>query len=138
MPLDKRKTVRRLRRLAKTHTQASAARVLGVSRQIVHKLAQKYCIRFSSRRTTPKPPTCRRCAFRKNGASRCLRCKWTPTRVRRLRERYGLSQIKMSMEVVGMNVWAVHRWENGVTAPSPRALEKLEAAEALAEMEEES
>lgn len=126
------RTIKKLRRLAKTMTQAQAARRLGVRRQYVHELARDYGIRF---RSQPKVAgssldrRCGRCAFRIGRARACLRCKWTPERVKRLRKRYGLSQVRMALDVLEMNVWACRRWESGGINPSRRALGLLEDAE---------
>lgn len=121
--------VRRLQRLAPSMTQAEAAEKLGLYRQQVHKLAQDHGIKFYRQRTAPKPRLCDECAYRLNRRQVCLRCKWTPKRVKRLRERYGKSQIDMSLTVIGMNVWSFTRWESGGVQPSRRALMLLEKAE---------
>lgn len=125
----RRKLLKRLRHMAPVMTQAEAARKLGTHRQRVNRLAQDYGIRFHRRPVAPKPRMCRVCDARVNEVERCLRCKWTPDRVKRLRRRYGLSQIKMSLEVLGMNVWACSRWENVRAHPSRRGLAALERAE---------
>lgn len=121
--------VRKLRRMSRTMTQAEAARVLHISRQGVHQLAQDYGIPFRRQRAAAKPQMCHRCDYRMNGYKACLRCKWTPRRVRRLRERHGLSQIKMSLEVLQMHVWACTRWESGRVRPRRRSLVLLEQIE---------
>ncbi len=121
-------TVRKLRGMARTMTQAEAARSLGVERQWVHKLALRYGVVFRRRAIASKRPLCGRCSYRKDGLG-CLRCKWTPRRIKKLRKRYGLSQVRMSYEVFHMNVWTCGRWENANVQPSRSSLEKLEAAE---------
>ena len=128
MTSERKKIVTALRRLGKTKTQAQSARALGLERQWVHKLSGMYGIVVKRQKVKPKPKLCRRCDFRKNGYTRCLRCKWTPSRIKRLRERLGLSQVDMSYQMLGMNVWACTRWESGGGTPSRRALEKLEVA----------
>lgn len=121
--------VRRLQRLAPSMTQAEAARRMGIYRQQVHKLAQDYGIKFFRQRMAPKPRLCTKCAYRLNRRGVCLRCKWTPQRVKQLREHYDMSQIEMSLNVLGMHVWAFTRWESGRVQPSRRALVALEKAE---------
>ncbi len=119
-------TLRRLRRLAKTMTQAQAAAKLHVHRQWVHELARDYGIRF---RGQPKATILRRCptcTFLLRGAPKCLRCKWTPKRIKRLRKRYGVSQVGMSLDILGMNVFACQKWESGGVLPAPRSLKRLE------------
>lgn len=121
-------TIEQLRALARTMTQSQAAASLGVNRQWVNQLAHEYGIRFRNQQST-RARRCRRCAYRLRDAPKCLRCKWTPARVRKLRERYGLSQIRMALEVIKMNVWACMRWENGRNRPAARALARLEDCE---------
>lgn len=123
------KTVRKLRRMAPTMTQAAAAQELGLYRQQVHMLAQDYGIKFYRQRTAPKPRLCGKCAYRLTRRGKCLRCKWTPRRVKQLRERYDMSQIEMALNVLEMYVWAFARWESGRVQPSRRALVALEKAE---------
>ena len=123
------KRIDRLRNLArKGKTQSQAARALGVSRQRVYTMSRDYGIRFAAQTGARKSPICSRCDYRKNG-SRCLRCKWTPSRIKKLRRDYGLSQVRMSYEVLDMNVWTFTRWENSVVRPSRSSLGKLEVAE---------
>lgn len=128
MTAERKRIVTRLRRLGKTKTQAESARALDLERQWVHKLASLYGIKFKQQKVKPKPMLCPRCDFRKIGSVRCLRCYWTPARIKKLREKYGLSQVAMSYVILKMNVWACTRWENGGVTPSRRALEKLELA----------
>lgn len=126
MSPERRKTVQALRRLGKSKTQAEAARALKLERQWVHKLGRMYGINFKKQKKAPKPQLCSRCDFRRNGSKACLRCKWTPTRIKKLRGRLGMSQVDMSYKLLGMHVWAVSRWEKGDVSPSRKALEKLE------------
>ena len=123
------KTLRALRRLARTKTQAEAAQALDISRQRVFVLSRAHKITFCALSLRARSLLCSRCRYAKNGNKVCLRCKWTPSRIRRLRKRYGLSQVNMSYKILGLNVWAVTRWENGRIKPSRRSLEKLELAE---------
>lgn len=125
------RTIRTLRRLAKTMTQAQAARLLRVHRQWVHELARDYGIRFRGRPKVRSLRRCVDCTFVLRGARRCLRCKWTPERIRRLRERYGVSQIKMSLDVLGVSVFSCQRWESGRVDPAPRSLDLLEHSEKI-------
>ena len=127
--MERKKVVAELRRLGKTMTQAGAARVLGLDRQWAHTLSGKHDIMFKRRKTAPKVRACTRCGFRKRERKNCLRCKWTPARIRKLRQRYDMSQVDFGYHILDMNVWAVVRWESGKIAPSRRALEKLEAAD---------
>ena len=83
MTPERRKTVRALRRLGRTKTQAEAARALSLERQWVNKLKTMYGIKFKEVKR-PKPQLCGKCDFRKDGFKKCLRCKWTPTRIKRL------------------------------------------------------
>lgn len=128
MTPERRKTVHSLRRLGRTKTQAEAARALGLERQWVWKLKVMYGIKFKEAKR-PKPRLCGRCDFHIDGRDRCLRCKWTPTRIKRLRNRLGMSQVDMSYHILDMHVWAVGRWESGDVTPSRSSLEKLEEAE---------
>ncbi len=128
MTAERKRIVARLRRLGKTKTQAESARALSLERQWVHKLGGMYGIKFKQHKVKPKPMLCPRCDFRKNGVRKCLRCYWTPVRIKKLRERLSLSQVDMSYQVLGMNVFTVQRWESGKITPSRRALEKLELA----------
>lgn len=121
--------VRKLRVVARRKTQAEASRDLKVTRQRIHALARDYGIKFREQAAVPTLRMCVRCDYAKGDNKTCLRCKWTPRRIRQLRRRYGLSQVKMSYEILGMNVWAVTRWESGQIKPSRRSLEKLELAE---------
>jgi DNA-binding transcriptional regulator YiaG len=129
MTSNRVKTIKRLRRLAKTMTQAQAAERLNVHRQWVHVLAHDYGIRFRGQPKARPLRRCDTCAFKLCDAPRCLRCKWTPKRIKRLRERYGLSQINMSVHVLRMNVFACQRWETGRALPAPRSLRLLERSE---------
>ena len=116
MTPERRKIVISLRRLGKTKTQAEAAREIGLERQWVHRLGVMYGIKFK-RQVKTKPILCNRCDFRKNGSKTCLRCKWTPARIRKLRRDYDMSQVDMAYHILDMNVWAVVRWESGKNAP---------------------
>jgi len=131
MTPERKRTVVSLRRLGKTKTQAEAARALGLERQWVHKLSGMYGIKFRRQKVAPRPQLCTRCDFRKDGSKKCLRCYWTPARIKKLRLRYDLSQVDMSYKILGMNVWAVTRWESGKITPSRNALIKLEEAERI-------
>src|SRR5882762_1709510 len=53
-----------------------------------------------------------------------------PQRLRALRARYALSQVRLA-RYMGVSGVTVNRWENGAVRPSPWALEKLELAERL-------
>ena len=130
MDKTKRGFIKHLRHLGRTMTAAEAAREFDpeFSRQYIHAVAKEYGIKFKDQQFAKKPERCRKCDFRSNGSTSCLRCKWTPTRVRRLRERIGLSQVDMSLKI-GMNVWAFARWENRYNRPSRTSLAKLEKAE---------
>lgn len=127
-------TVARLRNLAKTKTQAESARALGLTRGRVSQIAGDERIKF---RPSPRPkrrvlpPVCKRCRIALNGNKRCLRCKWTPTRIKRLRKSLGLSQVVMSIKL-GRNLWAVQRWEARKSLPNRKSCLALERLERLA------
>jgi transcriptional regulator with XRE-family HTH domain len=124
-------TVTKLRKLAKTKTQAEAARVLHLTRGRVSQIAGDERIKFRhlSRPKHRTPRVCNRCRVSLNGRESCLRCKWTPARIKRLRKSLGLSQVAMSIEKLRRNVWCVQRWERGVQIPSRESLQRLEALE---------
>ena len=106
MDKTKRGFIKHLRHLGRTMTAAEAARTFnpGYTRQYIHAVAKEYGIKFKDQQFAKKPERCRKCQFRANGSASCLRCKWTPTRVRRLRERSGLAQVDRSREI-GSKVW---------------------------------
>ena len=71
-------TLRRLRRLAGEHTQAEAARLVGVSRQRVNELARKHGLAFLARSISAAPPrpACHHCGCPHDGPfSRCDACR---------------------------------------------------------------
>lgn len=120
-------SVNRLRQLAKTVTQVEAATKLKISRQRIHQLARSHGITFVEREVATAPVYCSRCRRRRHrGYDRCLRCRWTPTAIRALRRRYGLSQERMSVDVLKMNLWTVGRWERGSHKPNRISLVLLE------------
>ena len=122
--------VRKLTSLAKTMTQSEAARALGLDRRRVHVLSHEYGIPFKHQRMISRRRRCLTCATRLiSKYPNCLKCKWTPARIKELRASYGLSQIRMSLEIIKMNVWAVQRWENSHAAPTARSMMRLERAE---------
>lgn len=127
MTPKRERTVKRLQHLAKTMTQSEAASRLRVHRQWVQELARDHGIRFRGRPRV-RPRRCATCSFLV-GTSVCLRCKWTTRRIKRLRRRYGLSQIRMALDILGLSVFAYQRWESGRVDPAPRSLELLEKAE---------
>lgn len=129
MELTRSRTLKKLRRLAPKMSQAEAARELGLHRQWVHKLGQDHGIVFRRQRVVVRPRVCSRCEFRVGEHKTCLRCKWTPARIRRLRSRLGVSQYVMSIVVLKMNVWACSRWERELSHPSRKALTLLEQVE---------
>ena len=57
-----------------------------------------------------------------------------PERVKRLRERLGLSQPELAQRL-GVSTASVHRWETGKKGPIKPYLEKIEALERRAERE---
>jgi len=123
-------TATQLRDLAPTMTQAEAARALKISRARVGQLASAHEIAFVERDVAPAPVYCGRCRRRlHDGYSYCLRCKWTPRAIKRLRKRYGLSQVRMSVDVLKMNLWSCARWESGRHKPNRQSLVLLEALE---------
>lgn len=119
-------TAEKLRQLAPTHTQAEAAAALQITKQRVHQVASEHGIVFVEhrRRTVAR---CEQCRSRTDGAE-CLRCKWTPARIKRLRRRLRMSQVAMSL-ALGMNIYAVHRWEREIVKPSADSLRALDAIE---------
>ena len=120
-------TVQRLRELAETMTQTEAADELKISRQRIHQLAHDHGIQFVMREIAPASVYCSRCNRRRHdGYDRCLRCRWTPGTIRTLRQRYGLSQKRMSTEVLKMNLWTIGRWERGSHKPNRISLVLLE------------
>jgi len=55
---------------------------------------------------------------------------WTPTRIKRLRQRLGMTQTEFARAVGVASLCSVSRWEQGVNGPdarSRRALDELEA-----------
>ncbi len=120
-------SLRRLRELAKTLTQAETARELKVSPQRIHQLAEAEGITFVVREVATAPVYCSRCKRRRHdGYDHCLRCRWTPDAIRALRRRYGLSQARFSTEVLKMNLWTAGRWERGNHRPNRISLVLLE------------
>jgi transcriptional regulator with XRE-family HTH domain len=53
-----------------------------------------------------------------------------PERIRRLRVKYGLTQIRLA-ELMGVSFASVNRWENGQSRPSPLAWQQIIRAERL-------
>ncbi len=124
-------TVKQLRKLGKTMTQSEAARKLRVSRAYVGQLATAHDIRFVVREVVTASVYCSRCRRRRHdGYLRCLHCHWTPTAIRTLRRRYGLSQERMSVDVLKMNLWTIGRWERGSHKPNRISLVLLERLDA--------
>lgn len=124
-------TVNRLRELAETMTQAEAARKLHISRARVGQLARDHVIQFVEREVATAPVYCSRCRRRRHdGYADCLRCKWTPRAIRRLRRRYGLPLSVMSLNVLHMNIWTCSRWEAGTHRPNRISLVLLERLDA--------
>ncbi|KKN60703.1 hypothetical protein LCGC14_0529020 [marine sediment metagenome] len=118
--------IQRLRSLARVMTQAQAARATGLSPARVSQIADEKGITFLTRPPRPKRSRCASCMFPRDGTRRCLRCKWTPARIKTLRQGLGLSQVDMAFKVLHMNVWAVQRWESGHCRPGRAALVRLE------------
>lgn len=120
-------TVKRLRKLGETLTQAGAARKLKVSRAYVGQLAKQYDIQFVVREVADAPSICTRCRRQRHvGHDRCLRCYWTPNRIRTLRQRSSLSSQEWSIEVLEMAIWTAGRWESGANHPNRKSLVLLE------------
>lgn len=117
-------TVReRLPKLARTMTQAGAARELGISRERVRQIAEEDKLEFLRREALV---TCSVCGREQAGGA-CLRCKWTTEAIRALRMRLQLTQDEFAFHL-GVGSATMSRWENG-QAPGPTGLEKLEKAD---------
>ena len=120
-------TVKRLRQLGKRMTQSEAARYLEVSRAYVGQLAITHDIQFVVRDVVVPPTYCSRCKRQRHaGYDRCLRCHWTPTRIRALRRRYVLGQEPWSRLVLKMAPWTAGRWESAANKPNRKSLVLLE------------
>lgn len=123
----------KLRRASRSMTQADAARKYEISRSHVSKIALEEGLTFmpASRKTI-------RCAYcdRKpqNGArlrhsKGCLAQKWTPERIKALRERLDMTQDQFAF-LLGAGSATPTRWEAGLSLPSRHYLERLESLDA--------